>query len=138
MRLFIVALSRSSRLLLDVIVSLEHVLQLGGDLLEEADLVTEVMLHLRAEVPYPRAVEVLDFGQRGAGDDVAAVVELALLLWTVFHLGQSACWGGREGEDEGEPKLEFRTRSQPWNSRHLYHSYLGLGVGRGGVLFLFV
>lgn len=47
------------------------------------------MLHLRAEVPYARAVEVLDLGQRGAGNYVAAVVELTLLLWTVFHFSQS-------------------------------------------------
>lgn len=46
------------------------------------------MLHLGAEVPYPCAVEVLDLCQRGAGNDVAALVELALLLWTVLHLGE--------------------------------------------------
>lgn len=47
-----------------------------------------MVLHLRAEVPYSRTVEVLDLCQRGAGNDVAAVVELTFLLWTVFHLGQ--------------------------------------------------
>ncbi len=93
-------------LLLVVVVSLKRVLQLGGDLLEEADLLTEVVLHLRAEVPYARAVEVLDLCQRGAGNDVAAVVEVTFLLWTVFHLGQCT-WrktgeGGRKGEKERE------------------------------------
>lgn len=59
-----------------------------------------MVLHLRAEVPYARAVEVLDLRQGGAGNDVAAVVEIPLLLWTVFHLGQRTwermCDGGRE------------------------------------------
>ena len=84
-------------LLAVVVVPLQRVLQPGGDLLEEADLLTEVVLHLQAEVPYPRAVEVLDLGQRGAGDDVAALVELALLLGTVLHLGQCT-WRRRSGE----------------------------------------
>lgn len=59
-----------------------------------------MVLHLGAEVPYPRAVEVLDLCQSGAGNDVAAVVELALLLWTVFHLGQGT-W--RRGAEERDP-----------------------------------
>lgn len=81
-----------SDLLLAIVVLLKRLLQLGGDLLEEVDLLTEVVLHLGAEVPYPCAVEMLDLCQRGAGNDVAAVMELALLLWTVLHLGQST-WG---------------------------------------------
>lgn len=76
-------------LLLAVVILLKRLLQFSGDLLEEADLLTEVVLHLGAEVPYPRAVEMLDLCQGGAGNDVAAVVELALLLWTVLDLGQS-------------------------------------------------
>lgn len=60
-----------------------------------------MLLHLGAEVPYPRAVEMLDLRQSGAGNDVAAVVELALLLWTVFHLGQGT-WR-RGGGEERDP-----------------------------------
>lgn len=74
--------------LLVIVISLKCVLQLGGNLLEEANLLTEVVLHLRAEVPYTRAVKVLDLCQRGTGNDVAAVMELTFLLWAVFHLGQ--------------------------------------------------
>lgn len=85
-----------SDLLLVSVILLKRLLQFAGDLLEEVDLLTEVVLHLGAEVPYPRAVEVLDLCQSGAGNDVAAVVELALLLWTVSHLGQST-W--RRGEE---------------------------------------
>lgn len=77
-----------SQPLLHVIVPLQHVLQLGRDLLEEGDLGAQVLLHLAAEVADPGAVEVLDLGQRGARDDVAALVELALLLGAVLHLGQ--------------------------------------------------
>lgn len=88
-----------SDLLLAIVVLLQRLLQLGGDLLEEVDLLAEVVLHLGAEVPYPCAVEMLDLCQRGARNDVAAVVELALLLWTVLHLGQST-WrrANRQGE----------------------------------------
>lgn len=82
--------------LLHVIVPLKHVLQLAGDLLEEGDLRTEVVLHLGAEVPHPRTVEVLDLCQGGAGNDVAAVVQFALLLRTVFHFGQCTC-GDKDG-----------------------------------------
>lgn len=82
---------RLAAALLDVVVSLEHVLQLAGDLLEEGDLRAQVVLHLGAEVPHPRTVEVLDLCQGGAGNDVAAVVQFTLLLRTVFHLGQSTC-----------------------------------------------
>lgn len=59
-----------------------------------------MVLHLGAEVPYPGAVEVLDLCQSGAGDDVAAVVELALLLWAVFHLGEGT-W--RRAVEERDP-----------------------------------
>lgn len=62
-------------------------------------------MHLRAEVPYTRAVEVLDLRQRGAGNDVAAVVELAFLLWTVFHLGQCT-WKKTRGRGEEREKTE--------------------------------
>lgn len=89
--------------LLVIVISLERVLQFGRDFLEEADLLTEVVLHLRAEVPYTRAVEVLDLCQRGAGNDVAAVVELAFLLWTVFHLGQ--CTWTKMGEGKRGRRL---------------------------------
>lgn len=75
-------------LLLAIVVLLKRLLQFGGDLLEEVDLLAEVVLHLGAEVPYPCAVEMLDLRQRGAGNDVAALMELALLLWTVLHLGE--------------------------------------------------
>lgn len=74
--------------LLVIVVFLKSVLQLGGDLLKELDLLMEVVLHLQAEVPYSGSVEVLDLRQRGAGYNVAAVVELTFHLWTVFHLGQ--------------------------------------------------
>lgn len=99
-------------LLLAVVILLKRLLQFSGDLLEEADLLTEVVLHLGAEVPYPRAVEMLDLCQGGAGNDVAAVVELALLLWTVLHLGQST-W--KRGVRERDPSLtiSLTTASQP-------------------------
>lgn len=90
-----------SDLLLAVVVLLQRLLQFGGDLLEEVDLLAEVVLHLGAEVPYPSAVEMLDLCQRGAGNDVAAVVELALLLGTVLHLGQSTWSRGTRAESEG-------------------------------------
>lgn len=99
-------------LLLAVVILLKRLLQFSGDLLEEADLLTEVVLHLGSEVPYPRAVEMLDLCQGGAGNDVAAVVELALLLWTVLHLGQST-W--KRGVKERDPSLtiSLTTASQP-------------------------
>lgn len=93
-----------SGLLLAIVILLKRLLQLGGDLLEEVDLLTEVLLHLGAEVPYPCAVEMLDLCQRGAGNGVAAVMELALLFRTVLHLGQSTC---RRGSG-----AEFRERDQ--------------------------
>lgn len=55
------------------------------------------MLHLRSEVSYARAVKVLDLGQRGTRDDVAAVVELALLRRTVLHFGQRTLRQDGEG-----------------------------------------
>lgn len=73
-----------------LVVLLQRVLQLGGDLLEEDDLLAEVVLHLAAEVPYARPVEMLHLGQRGAGDDVAAVVEVPVRLLAVLHLGQGS------------------------------------------------
>ena len=95
--------------LLVIVVSVQRVLQLGRDLLEEADLLAEVMLHLRAEVPYTCAVEVLDLSQRGAGNDVAAVVEFTFLLRTVFHLGERT-WK-RTGEGGGSKR---RTGLRKW------------------------
>lgn len=108
---FIVQLLRFPLLLLLIVIPLKCVLQLGRDLLEEADLLAEVMLHLRAEVPYPRTVEVLDLCQGGAGNDVAAVVELAFLLWTVFHFGQRT-WGqmgGGGGVSDGSRSTNRKT-----------------------------
>ena len=61
-----------------LVILLQGLLQLGGDLLEEEDLLAEVVLHLAAEVPYAGAVEVLHLGKRGARDDVAAVVEVGV------------------------------------------------------------
>lgn len=101
-----------SDLLLAVVVLLQRLLQLGGDLLEEVDLLTEVLLHLGAEVPDPRAVEMLDLCQRGAGNDVAAIVELALLLWTVLHLGESAWRTGDSRGNKHEPSLIGQTSRQ--------------------------
>lgn len=101
-----------SGLLLAIVVLLERLLQLGGDLLEEVDLLTEVLLHLGAEVPDPRAVEMLNLRQRGAGNDVAAIVELALLLGTVLHLGESAWRTEDSRETEGEPALIDQTSRQ--------------------------
>lgn len=98
-----------SQLLLHLIISLQRVLQLGRDLLEEGDLSAQVLLHLAAEVADPGAVEVLDLGQCGTGDDVAALLELALLLGAVLHLGQRTLqrdkrhvrsrWAEREAEN---------------------------------------
>lgn len=101
-----------SDLLLAVVVLLQRLLQLGGDLLEEVDLLTEVLLHLGAEVPDPRAVEMLDLCQRGAGNDVAAIVELALLLWTVLHFGESAWRTGDSRGNKYEPSLIGQTSRQ--------------------------
>lgn len=47
-----------------------------------------MLLHLPTEVANPGAVEVLDFSQGGTRNDVAAFVELALLLGAVLYLGQ--------------------------------------------------
>lgn len=82
------AVGNPSQLLLHLIVSLQHLLQLGRDLLEESDLSAQVLLHLAPEVTDPGAVEVLDLSQCGTRDDVAAFMELALLLGAVLHLGQ--------------------------------------------------
>lgn len=59
------------------------------------------MLHLGLEVSHADLVEVLDLGQRGAGDDVAALVDtfrlggvhLALLhvFLALLYLRQGAC-----------------------------------------------
>lgn len=62
------------------------------------------MLHLRAEVSYACAVEVLDLGQCGAGNDVAAFMESTLLLWTVFHLGQCT-W--KNVEERGRERVKI-------------------------------
>lgn len=91
---------------LRVVVLLQSLLQLACDLLEEGDLLLQVVLHLRLEVTHADLVEVLDLGQCGAGDDVAALVDalrlrpvhLALLhvLLALFHLRQGSCSGIRK------------------------------------------
>lgn len=60
---------------LRVVIFPQSLFQLARDLLEERDLLLEIALHLGLEVPHPDLVEVLDLSQRGAGDDVAAVVD---------------------------------------------------------------
>lgn len=85
---------------LRVVVFPQSLFQLACDLLEERDLLLQVALHLGLEVPHPDLVEVLDLGQRGAGDDVAALVDalrlrpvhLAFLhvLLALLHLGQGS------------------------------------------------
>lgn len=87
--------------LLRVVVFLQGLLQLARDFLEESDLLLQVMLHLGLEVSHADLVEVLDLGQRGAGDDVAALVDtfrlggvhLALLhmFLALLYLRQGAC-----------------------------------------------
>lgn len=94
-------------MLLVIVISLQCVLKLGCDLLEEADLLAEVVLHLRAEVPYTCAVEVLDFCQRGERNDVAAVVELTFLLRAVFHLGQRTWENILESSKVKKKTLDF-------------------------------
>lgn len=84
-----------------VVVLLQSLFQFARDLLEERDLLQEMVLHLGLEVSHADVVEVLDLGQRGAGDDVAAVVDaiclrpvhLALLhvLLALLHLRQGSC-----------------------------------------------
>lgn len=86
---------------LDVVVLLQGLLQLARDSFEEGDLLLQVVLHLRLEVAHADLVEVLDLCHRGAGDDVAAVVDalglrgvhLALLhvLLAFLHLCQGSC-----------------------------------------------
>lgn len=60
---------------LRVVVFLQSLLELSCDLLEEGDLLLQVVLHLGLEVAHADLVEVLDLSQRGAGDDVAALVD---------------------------------------------------------------
>lgn len=100
--------------LLGVVVFLQGLLQLARDFLEEGDLLLQVVLHLRLEVAHADVVEVLDLGQRGARDDVAALVDalhlrrvhLALLhvLLALLHLRQGSCV---EGKQEPESELEI-------------------------------
>lgn len=88
---------------LGVVVFLQRLLQLSRHLLEEGDLLLQVVLHLGLEVTHADLVEVLDLGQCGARDDVAALVDalrlrpvhLALLhvLLALLHLRQGSCSG---------------------------------------------
>ena len=80
--------------LLVVVVLLQSILQLGSDLLEEADLLAKVVLQLGPEVPDACTVEVLDLSQCGAGNDVAAFIDASLpfLFLTLLHFGQGT-WG---------------------------------------------
>ena len=74
---------------LSLVVHLQGVLQLAGDLLEEADLLAQVVLHLGLEVAHADVVEVLDLGHGGEGDDVAALpdaVRLRPLHLALFHV----------------------------------------------------
>lgn len=86
---------------LRVVVLLQGLLQLARDFLEEGDLLLQVVLHLCLEVAHADLVEVLDLGQRGEGDDVAALVDPLRLRWVHFallhvllaflHLRQGSC-----------------------------------------------
>lgn len=98
---FIIQLICFLLFLLLIIISLQRLLQLGSDLLEEADLLTEVVLHLRSEVPYTCTVKVLDLSQCGTGNNVAAIMELSFLLWTIFHLSQCT-WKKIQQRKEGK------------------------------------
>lgn len=78
---------------------MECFLQFGCNSLEEGDLLQEVVLHLGLEVAYSCAVEVLDLGQRGTGNDVAALVDVlcrrdVFILLALLRFGQSS-WGKR-------------------------------------------
>lgn len=96
---------------LRVVVLLQRLLQLARDFLEEGDLLLQVVLHLRLEVAHADLVEVLDLGQRGAGDDVAALVDplrlrrvhFALLhvLLALLHLRQGPCRAEETSEWSG-------------------------------------
>lgn len=77
---------------LRLIVHVQRLLQFGCDLLEEGDLLQEVVLHLGLEVPYSGVVEVLDLGQGGAGNDVAALVDVVRRR-DVFLLLTLLCFG---------------------------------------------
>lgn len=66
-----------------------------------------MLLHLAAEVANPGAVEVLDLSQCGTRDDVAALVELALLLGAVLHLGQRTLRETNVKSDLVGPKSDF-------------------------------
>lgn len=77
---------------------MQRFLQFGCNPLEEGDLLQEVVLHLGLEVAYSGAVEMLDLGQRGAGNDVAALVDVVrrrgvFVLLALPRFGQSS-WGG--------------------------------------------
>lgn len=71
---------------------MQRFLQFGRNPLEEGDLLLEVVLHLGLEVAYSGAVEVLDFGQRGTGNDVAALVDV-MRRQDVFVLLALLCFG---------------------------------------------
>lgn len=74
---------------LGVVVLPERLLQRACDFLEEADLLPQVVLHLRPEVSHADVVEVLDLGQGGERDDVAALMDGVSLLplhLALFHM----------------------------------------------------
>lgn len=82
---------------------MQSLFQLARDFLEEQNLLLEIVLHLGLEVSHTDLMEVLDLSQRGAGDDVAALVDafclgpvhLALLhvLLALPHFCQGSCLG---------------------------------------------
>lgn len=86
---------------LGIVVLLQGLLKLGGDLLEKANLLTEEVLHLGLEVSHADLMEMVDLSQRGERDDVAALADalcarslhLALVhvLLALLHFGQGSC-----------------------------------------------
>lgn len=89
---------------------MQRFLQFGCNPLEEGDLLQEVVLHLGLEVAYSGAVEVLDLGQRGTGNDVAALVDVVRrrdvsVLLALLRFGQSTWGGGTNKRSEGSRKL---------------------------------
>lgn len=110
---------------LGIVILLKRLLELACDLLEEADLLLEVMLHLGLEVPHSSLVEVLDLSHCGERDDVAAFPDAVCLqafhlpflyvLLAFLHLRQSTCGESRTGVrlniDSDSVKREVMTNS---------------------------
>lgn len=97
----------SSIFFLSLVVHVERLLQFGCNPLEEGDLLQEVVLHLGLEVAYSGAVEVLDLGQRGTGNDVAALVDVLrrrdiFVLLALLCFGQSSWGEGHKQEVRGQ------------------------------------